>query len=134
MLKCLSRLTFFALLLLIATTTAATQPSPPVSPSHFEANLDGLMAAQFSDHRLAGVTISVMHNNSPLLLKGYGHANLANLTVDISPYVPQFEVHKELWPRGIVVGQRLSDSALHASPSQRSTLYRPRRRHHRLPL
>ena len=78
------RSTALGLALLFACPLKATpipaQNANSALPGQFEAYLDGLLAAQFTDHKLAGVTVSVIYNNQPLLLKGYGHADLASRT------------------------------------------------------
>jgi len=78
--KYLSALTFFLLVLLW--TSAATPAPAQVADrfQHFEAYLDGLMAAQFKDHKLAGATFALIHNNRPVLTKGYGMADVASQT------------------------------------------------------
>ncbi|MCB1683290.1 MAG: beta-lactamase family protein, partial [Pseudomonadales bacterium] len=43
----------------------------------FEAYLDGVMAAQFTDYRLAGMTFALVRNGRLVFSKGYGHADLA---------------------------------------------------------
>ena len=80
MLKYLSGLTF---LLLVLSWPVSAESSEPASFAphrdrfqHFEAYLDGLMAAQFANHKLAGATFSLIHNNRPVLTKGYGMADL----------------------------------------------------------
>ena len=45
---------------------------------HFEAYLDGLMAAQFRDYRLAGATFALVRDGRLALSKGYGVASLEN--------------------------------------------------------
>jgi len=82
--KSLSKLGFFrfwlTLAVLACTPSAYSGPAPNPDPADFSAYLDGLMAAQFTDHKLAGVTLSVIYANQPLILKGYGHADLASRT------------------------------------------------------
>lgn len=46
----------------------------------FERYLDGLVAAQFSDYNLAGMTIAVVKDGEVVLQKGYGFADLENQT------------------------------------------------------
>ena len=55
--------------------------SPAGRPlAQFEPYLDGLLAAEFNDHKLAGAAVSLIVDNQPVLLKGYGHADLASRT------------------------------------------------------
>ena len=42
----------------------------------FEAYLDGLVAAQFKDYKLAGMTFVMVQGNEITLAKGYGSANI----------------------------------------------------------
>ena len=43
----------------------------------FEAYLDGLVAAQFNDYQLAGMTFALIHEGEVKLVKGYGVADIA---------------------------------------------------------
>lgn len=85
MLNYLSRLSVLLLALSCHASAESFAPqtlssSPTNRFEHFEAYLDGLMAAQFTDHKLAGVTFSLIHNNRPVLMKGYGMADLESRT------------------------------------------------------
>ena len=46
----------------------------------FEAYLDGLVSAQFSDYKLAGMTLAMVKDGEVVLTGGYGYAHLADLT------------------------------------------------------
>ncbi len=48
--------------------------------ARFEAYLDGLVAAQFNDYKLAGMTFVMVKDGDIRLSKGYGYAHLDNLT------------------------------------------------------
>lgn len=61
------------LCLLMCTTTASAD-------AQFEAYLDGLVAAQTSEHRLAGMTFALVRGDAVVLAKGYGFADIATLT------------------------------------------------------
>lgn len=54
----------------------------------FEHYLDGLVAAQFSDYNLAGMTIAMVKDGEVVLQKGYGFADLENqVAVDPSKHL-----------------------------------------------
>lgn len=54
----------------------------------FEAYLDGLVAAQFSDYKLAGMTFVMVKDGDIVLQKGYGYAHLEDMTpVDPSTHL-----------------------------------------------
>lgn len=59
---------------------ASVQLTPTRPLSEFAPYLDGLFAAQFNDLKLAGATVSLIHNGELALLKGYGYADLASFT------------------------------------------------------
>ncbi len=44
----------------------------------FEAYLDGVMAAQFRDYALAGMTFSLVKDGRLYFSKGYGYADIEN--------------------------------------------------------
>ncbi|MEQ9452678.1 MAG: serine hydrolase domain-containing protein [Pseudomonadales bacterium] len=58
--------------LLLGTGLSATASTP----RDFESYLDGLVAAQFNDYQLAGMTLVLIHNGTTRLIKGYGLADL----------------------------------------------------------
>lgn len=63
--------------LLLAALTVATGAN---ADERFEAYLDGLVAAQFNDYDLAGMTFVMVQDQQISLLKGYGLADLASST------------------------------------------------------
>lgn len=95
-----ARATAAAVLILVAQTSAFAIASPPMpKPDEvvkleeckttyecdaankmtfkgLEPFIDGIMATQFLNHRLAGATISIVYDGAPLVKKGYGFANI----------------------------------------------------------
>ncbi len=71
-----------------AATTAADN-ARTIDHASFEAYLDGLVAAQFRDHQLAGMTFALIHDNRLRLLKGYGFADLEQ-QIPVDPKVHLF--------------------------------------------
>lgn len=56
---------------------AAAEVSAAPDLDGFETFLDGVMAAQFEDYQLVGVTFALVRNGELVLAKGYGQASLA---------------------------------------------------------
>ena len=60
---------------------AAPEPmeaqAPIVEDIRFKAYLDGVIAAYMREHRIPGVTLAVVRDGRPLVLKGYGDADIA---------------------------------------------------------
>jgi CubicO group peptidase (beta-lactamase class C family) len=69
---------------LSAETADRSDGSRP-SMLRFEAYLDGLMAAQFSDYKLAGATFTLIYDYEPVFTKGYGFADIATQS-PVEPY------------------------------------------------
>ncbi len=59
------------------TEASAPPADEPAVSAHFEAYLDGVMAAQFRDYQLAGMTFALVRDGELVLSKGYGVASLA---------------------------------------------------------
>ncbi len=68
------------LLLALAWTLSFNVWAQDAEYARFEAYLDGLVAAQFNDYKLAGMTFVMVKDGEVLLSKGYGYAHLDNLT------------------------------------------------------
>ena len=94
----------FALLALFASAISIAQETELVEPAQeaeavpatldhdsrdFESYLDGLVAAQFQDYDLAGMTFALVLDGEVALTKGYGYADLASLT-PVDPAVHLF--------------------------------------------
>ncbi len=59
---------------------AHAQAADAFDVGRFEAYLDGLAAAQFNDHKLAGMTFSLVRADRVILTRGYGYADVASQT------------------------------------------------------
>ena len=66
--------TLWALLLLSAAVAAPGRASEELG--RFEIFLDGVMAAQFRDYELAGMTFVLVHDGRQVFSKGFGVASL----------------------------------------------------------
>ncbi|MEE2784438.1 MAG: serine hydrolase domain-containing protein [Pseudomonadota bacterium] len=66
------------LLTLIVTFSHSEEVGTPAHDRAFEAYLDGLVAAQFDDYELAGMTFVMVHGDQITLAKGYGAADLVS--------------------------------------------------------
>ncbi|NOX51630.1 MAG: beta-lactamase family protein [Gammaproteobacteria bacterium] len=66
-----------ALTLLVAIGQGSLAEATNSTDDHFEAYLDGLVSAQFSDYKLAGMSFALVRDGEITLTKGYGHADLA---------------------------------------------------------
>ncbi len=64
--------------LLLAPNAGWSNTLPADDAALFEAYLDGVVAAQFSDYQLAGMTFALVRNGQLVLSKGYGFADLEN--------------------------------------------------------
>ena len=71
-----------ALLPLVMSWTVLTyaEPHAPAVGAEFEAYLDGLVAAQSADYRLAGLSLSMVRDGKVVFKKGYGYADLETAT------------------------------------------------------
>ncbi len=54
-------------------------PGQPIPPLELEALVDGVVRQGMNDLHIAGVTVSIVQNDKPVLLKGYGISNLKPL-------------------------------------------------------
>lgn len=76
-----ARLTFGALLVagasLVTGAAVLAQPAETADIEHFGAYLDGVMAAQFGNYDLAGMTFALVRDGELVVSKGYGVASLA---------------------------------------------------------
>jgi len=63
--------------LCIISTAAHAQTAPPWPDSTaFESYMDGIVQAYMEENNIAGATVGVVKDGEPLLLKGYGYANV----------------------------------------------------------
>ncbi len=60
----------------VAGETVAPETTPDPALDRFETYLDGVMAAQFRDYQLAGMTFALVQDGALVLSKGYGMASL----------------------------------------------------------
>lgn len=60
-----------------AAASASGAPSEPIDPAELEAFIDGIMTAHMKQKHIAGATVAVVVDNRPMLIKGYGYANVA---------------------------------------------------------
>jgi CubicO group peptidase (beta-lactamase class C family) len=65
--------------------------APSGEAARIEAFVDGLMAAQFEAYRLAGAAVSIVRGDEPVLIKGYGYADLEKRT-PVDPETTLFAV------------------------------------------
>lgn len=56
--------------------TPKLAPGQPIPPAELEALVDGVVRQGMNDLHIAGVTVSIVQNDRPILLKGYGIAGL----------------------------------------------------------
>lgn len=66
-------------------------PERALEPRELEIFFDGVMAAQFSAHKLAGAAVVVVKDGAVLLRKGYGYADLERRT-SVDPLKTRFTV------------------------------------------
>jgi CubicO group peptidase (beta-lactamase class C family) len=75
----------------LAGLTARAQDDTRLDPAAVEVFLDGVIAAQMSEYRLAGVTVAVVQDDDIVLAKGYGTVDPANQT-PVDPAVSMFRI------------------------------------------
>nr|WP_281423036.1 serine hydrolase domain-containing protein [Sphingomonas colocasiae] len=56
--------------------TPKLAPGQPIPAGELEALVDGIVRQSMSDNHIAGVTVSIVQNDKPVLLKGYGISNI----------------------------------------------------------
>jgi CubicO group peptidase (beta-lactamase class C family) len=92
---CLRAAALAAAWLLISASGARAEPvalpDRPLESRELEIFLDGVMAAQFSAHKLAGAAVVVVKDGAVLLGKGYGYADLERRT-SVDPLRTRFTV------------------------------------------
>lgn len=70
---------------------SAPAPIGPLDPAEVEAFFDHLIGSQMEELHIAGVAVAVVRDGEPLLLKGYGHADLQN-GVEVDPELTLFRI------------------------------------------
>src|SRR5262245_57336920 len=72
-------------------STMPSQGQGVTDPAELESFLDGLLAKEMEENRIAGATVSVVKDGKLLFAKGYGYADLEN-NIPVDPEQTVFRI------------------------------------------